>query len=75
MTNPFFKKKWYYLTYSCEDKGIHTIPKGICPKVNVIARLTFELAYNDSTVLRFKYTVEFISFVSNIYNSTFYVTI
>ena len=29
----------YYLTHSWEDKGVHTFPKGICPKVNVIARL------------------------------------
>ena len=29
---------WYYLTYSLEDKGVHTFPKGICPKVNVIAQ-------------------------------------
>ena len=27
---------WYYLTHSWEDKGVHTFPKGICPKVNVI---------------------------------------
>ena len=26
----------------------HTFPKGICTKVNVIARLEFELAYYDS---------------------------
>ena len=30
--------------------GVHTFPKGICPKVNVIARLEFELAYYDSAV-------------------------
>ena len=35
---------WYYLTHSWEDKGVHTFPKGICPKVNVIARLEYELA-------------------------------
>ena len=38
-----------------EDKGIHTIPKGICPKVNVVARLEYELAYYDSTVHRFNH--------------------
>ena len=32
---------WYYLTHSWEDKGVHTFPKGICPKVNVIARLEY----------------------------------
>ena len=41
---------WYYLTHSWEDKGVHTFPKGICPKVNVIARLEYELAYYDSAV-------------------------
>ena len=25
---------WYYLTHSLEDKGVHTFPNGICPKVN-----------------------------------------
>ena len=38
---------WYYLTHSWEDKWVHTFPKGICPKVNVIARLEYELAYYD----------------------------
>ena len=27
----------------------------ICPKVNVIARLEFELAYNDSAIQRFSH--------------------
>ena len=36
-----------------ENKGVHTFPKGICPKVNVIARLEYELAYYDSAVHRF----------------------
>ena len=44
---------WYYLTHSW--KGVHTFPKGICPKVNVIARLEFELAYYDSAVHRFNH--------------------
>ena len=39
----FLKNSWY-------DKGVHTFSKGICPKVNVIARLEFELAYNDFAV-------------------------
>ena len=46
---------WYYLTDSWEDKEVHTFPKGICPKVNVIARLEFELAYYDSAVHRFNH--------------------
>ena len=45
----------YYLTHSWEDKGVHTFPKGICPKVNVIARLEYELAYYDSAVHRFNH--------------------
>ena len=32
---------------------VHTFLKGICPKVNVIVRLEFELAYYDSGVHRF----------------------
>ena len=32
------------------EYGVHTFPKGICPKVNVIARPEFELAQNDSSV-------------------------
>ena len=43
-------QSWYYLTHSWEDKGVHTFPNGICPKVNVIARLEYELAYYDSAV-------------------------
>ena len=34
---------------------VHTFPKGICPKVNVIARLEYELAYYDSAVHRFNH--------------------
>ena len=36
--------------YLWEDRRVHTFPKSICPKGNVIARLEFELAYYDSTV-------------------------
>ena len=50
-----FSKYWYYLTHSWEDKGVHTFPKGICPKVNVIVRLVFELADYDSAVHRFNH--------------------
>ena len=48
----------YYLTHSWEDKGVHTFPKGICPKVNIIARLENELAYYDSAVHRFNHYTE-----------------
>ena len=37
--------KWQYLINGWEDKKIHTFPVGINPKVNVIARLDFELAF------------------------------
>ena len=47
--------EWYYLTYRWEDKRVHTFPKGICPKGNVIVRLEFELAYYDSTVQGFNH--------------------
>ena len=47
MLNPF-SRSWVY-------KGAHTFAKGICPKVNVIARVEFELAYYDSVVHRFNH--------------------
>ena len=47
------EQSWYYLTHIWEDKGVHTFPKGICPKVNVIGWLEYELAYYDSTVHHF----------------------
>ena len=50
MPKPFSEKN-----SSGEDKEVHTFPKGICPKVNVIARLEFELAYYDSEVHRFNH--------------------
>ena len=50
------EEKWcYYLTHSWKDKGVHTFPKGIYPKVNLIARLECELAYYDSAVHHFNY--------------------
>ena len=50
------EQSWYYLTHSWEDKGVHTFPKGICPKVNAIA-------YYDSAVQRFNhYTTRTPSF-------------
>ena len=32
------------------DKGVHTFPKGISPKVNIIVWLEFELFYFEATV-------------------------
>ena len=31
------EQSWYYLTYSWQYKGVHTFPKGVCLKVNIIA--------------------------------------
>ena len=45
----------YYLTNCWKDKEVHTFPKGICPKVNVIARLEFEFANYDSVVHQFNH--------------------
>ena len=44
------KQLWCYLTHSWENKRVHTFPKGIYPKMNVIARLEFELANYASRV-------------------------
>ena len=38
-----------------EDKEVHTFPKGICLKVNVIAWLEFKLTYDDSAVQWFNH--------------------
>ena len=46
---------WYNLTQSWEDKGVYTFPKGIRPKVNIIARLEYEPTYYDSAVYRFNH--------------------
>ena len=68
-------EKQYYLTHSWEDKGVHNFPKGICPKVNVIARLEYELAYYDSAVHRFNHyttrTPTNTNLVSNITNNLY----
>ena len=44
-SNLIGEQQWCYLT--------HTFPKGICPKVNVIAQVELKLAHYDSTVQRF----------------------
>ena len=40
----------YYLIHSCKNKGVHTFPK-----VNVIARLEFELTYLEITIQYFSH--------------------
>ena len=56
--------KWYpsrnYEIHSTQT----TSPKGICSKVNVIARLEFELAYDDSAVHHFNNYVGIILYVN-----------
>ena len=42
----------HFLTHSWEDKGVR-----ICPKVNVMVRLHFELAYYDSAVQLLNYYI------------------
>ena len=44
------KQQWHFLTHSWESKEVHTFPKGISPKVNVLARLEFELAHFEATI-------------------------
>ena len=46
-TIPLEKQRRYYLylTHNWEDKSVDTFPKGICPKVKIIVRLEFKLAY------------------------------
>ena len=46
---------WYYLTHRKEDKGVHTFPLGICPKVNLKVCLEFELTWYNSAVQRFNH--------------------
>ena len=44
-SHPQEDQEWYYLIQNLEAKGAHNIPSEICPKVNVIARLEFGLAF------------------------------
>ena len=45
----------YYLTHILRNKKVHIIPKGISPKVNVRARLSFERAYFEAAIQHFCY--------------------
>ena len=38
---------WYYITHSCVNNGVHAFPRGISPKVKVLAWLEFELVSNN----------------------------
>ena len=44
------EQQLYNLIHSWEDKGVHTFLKRIKPKINLIVRLEFELAYYDIVV-------------------------
>ena len=44
------KQLRYYSTHNKGNKGVYTFPKGISPKVNVIARPDFEFTYYNVTV-------------------------
>ena len=76
MPNPSY---WYYLTYSEEDNRVHTFPKGICTKGNVIARLEFELVDYEFIVQHVNHYATSTTFVSctwltysNIFITTLY---
>ena len=54
----------YYLTHSWGDKGVHILPKGICPNVNEMVRLEFELAcYNILVQQVSLYTTRTLCFI------------
>ena len=60
-------------------KGVHTFPKGIYPKVTIIARLELKLTYYDSAVQLFNhYTTEphrFFSFFFQCMFQNLYIVI
>ena len=62
------EQQWYHLTHSLRDKGVYTFPKGISPKVNVIARLEIELAY-------FKAAVQSLSHSCSLFIDSFFLII
>ena len=37
----------YYLAHNWDDNGVHTFPRHICAKVNVILSLGFKRAYSN----------------------------
>ena len=56
MPNPsFYDSNGTIWPNSWEDMGVRTFPNGICPKMNIIARLEFELAYSESAAQRFNH--------------------
>ena len=57
MPKPFFWKNRSGTIWSIDRRirGAHTFPKDICPKVNIITWLDFELAYYDSAIQHFNH--------------------
>ena len=51
----FVEQRGYNLIYRWGDKGVHTYPTGISPKVNIIARLVVELVYFKDAVQHFSH--------------------
>ena len=43
--NTLSDKNWYYLIHSWRDKEVHTFPKGINPKINIIVWLDYQLIF------------------------------
>ena len=39
------EQQWYYLTHNWGNKGVHTFPKDVSPKVKVTSRPKFKLVY------------------------------
>ena len=46
----FVEQSWYNSKHNLVIKGILSISKAICLKVNAVGRLRFEIAYNDVSV-------------------------
>ena len=47
---PEEEKQWYHLTGSWVNNGVHNLSESISLKMNIIARLDFELTYLNATV-------------------------
>ena len=45
---PVEKHKWYYLFHSRQDQWVHFFPQSISSKMNITARMEFELAYFEA---------------------------
>ena len=52
-----WEQQCYNLTHNWGNMGYNTFPRGINPKVNIMAQLEFELAYLEGVVQHFSYNV------------------